>query len=648
MSSPSRYQVPWAVYNKTQNTGPFNPSDDGSTITFRANHPTDAEINFNNTDNSVTNAFNPEDEVQIFINGILMFDGIVYTIQDVLYPSRQKDLNLSVMDWGSYVIAKTIFEKDYEITKYCKDLLLDGANKVQALYGGYPSISGVDQTGLSQYDFAVKGRRFQGTYVKDVWYAAAETGGFDYYIDETKTLQAWPFDQVDPDGSGNIRQIQIGGHNYQVVDFELTEPYQLMIHVEEDQQSWIQDTQNTYHFVQAENGLINTYPAIIDNGSTDSVQPKAYAYELSMWWGLPQSSQFYDQGTGSIPTQKPFDFISSENVATSASRGVWSALNSYAISDTVTYTLNGITNTYQCLLAVGPVDSPPSSDTVHWTLLSYLIPTIHIFVGSNSQNFTPSFSGQQYVANQTGLTNSNMQQPYGQYQKIGFYINLSNLTGTTMTNIVMQLVDLSTSPGGSWQRSIYGDFVDVNGNTHTPQTAGWIYLEYYTPTSNTSTSNGWTVTSGINGPPQNIDLVQFFFTPGSGYTVGSHADFGQMNLWGIMSEISSKAPGLPTQQIIVNRNITDPTQLQNYATRSFARSSVTKQGPQVTIDGFDMTGNFRLTDFKRPGYHIDIDLSSTMGITRKATSLRIDEIVHKLSKGFTLCTLTFDNSFYRP
>lgn len=551
----------------------YTADETGSSITYRVNHPSEAVIQFNNSDSLLNTAFNAEDEVVIIINGITMFDGYIYNLEDTWYPNRRKDLKLYIMDWGSYLASKTIFERDYQLTKYCKDLLLDGAAKVAGL-----STGGVDLVGLGSSNFQVKGRRFQGTYVKDVWYMAAETGGFDYYVDELKTLQAWPFEDT-TDGSGVVRLLQTGGNNYQIVDFVRTQYYQMIVRQDKFNQMWSQDVQNKYRSVTIENGLIETLPAVIDNGSSDSVHPKGYSYELSLWYSL-QTDVIFDGGTGTTPVQKPFDIVSSENLGS-----------------------------------------------------NFNLPSIHLFVGSSSASIVPTFQPRSYTASQITLNFINMAQAYNAWQKVGFFINVKNLTGVTITQIQLQLNDFNS--GGYFYRNIQGDFTIANG---------WIYLEYNLPTSNTNPSNGWS----ISGTPNNIDFIQFGMTPASGYNVGSHIDFAAFNLWRIAGATITGAGSPATQQIIFNKNITDPVQIRNYAIRSQLRSNLTKQGPQVTIDPYDRNGNFVITDFKRPGYKLNIDLTASFGSGRVANNLRMDEIKHILDNGFHYCTITFDNSFYRP
>ena len=572
--------VPWTVKNLRTGLS-YTVDQDNCEINYRVNHPMDAQITFNNSDNSVTTAFKPEDEVQIIINTITMYDGYIYNIEDILYPSRRKDLKIYIMDWGSYLASKTIFERDYQITRYSYNLLQDGVTKIAGL-----SAAGIDTVTLQGANFAVKGRRFIGTYVKDVWYAAAETGGFDYFIDETKKMQAWAFDTVGIDGIGVNRNLQIGGNNYQLVDFQPTQPYQLMVRNDKDNIMWSQDNQNTYKSVTVENGLIQNYPGDINAGSTDSVHPKGYAYELSLWW-LAQLDSLYDPGFRSAPVQQPFLFNAAENVGN-----------------------------------------------------NFSLPTIRINVASSSSAFHPNFIPRQYNATQTGLTNNKMGQVYNSWQKIGFFIDVSKLTGVGITNIYLRLLDQTTVGSPDFFRDILPDI-----NAAITPSNKWVYLEYNLPTTNNPANLGWSTELEI---PSIIDSIIFDIRPISGYTIGSNIGFANFNLFGILGATVNGAGSPPTQQIITNKNLTDPSQLLAYAVRSQARSSLIKNAPKVTVDGLDMSGNFQLLNFKTPGYKINVDLSSTLGAGRLANNLRMDEIKLYLENGFTYATITFDNSFYRP
>jgi len=543
--------------------------DSGSKITLRANHPSEAMIVFDNSDNSLNTTFNPEDEIDIKIGSQIMMHGFIYNVEDVLYPGRRKDMNIYVMDWGSYVASKTIFERDYQLTKYAKDMLLDGAAKINALYSGALLTSGVDTTGLSTSNFAVKGRRFQGTYVKDVWYAAADTGGFDYFVDEVKTLQAWPFE------TNTARRIQKSGTNYKIVDYPPTHNYELLARLDKFNQTWSQDVQNKYRTVKVINGIEDTYPAVVDQGSMASYPQKDFAYPKSAFWTTQQLDSAYDPGPGGVPVRPMFGFNQNE-------------------------------------IALG-------------------VPSIYLYVGDASTTFRPLF--QPRIRTTTGAVQGiDMNITWNAYQTIGFFINLANLTGQTIDTVTITLVDINNLGGFSQ---------NLSSANLTAAKAGWTWIQILLPVINNGSSNGWSLINATS--PLEYGYCKFDILhsgSGSGYTVGSHADFANFNFWRIMGNTQSAAGSPPTQKIVVNRNLTDPTMIQNFAIRELLRTNTTKQGPTVTIDGN--------TDFRMPGYKCDIDFTASLGTGRSATDLRIDEIEHTLEKGFHYTKLTFDSSFYRP
>lgn len=561
----------WTV---TDGVTPYTAKESGSKITYRCNHPSDAIISFDNSAGTYNTVFTPEDEVTIKIGSTTMMVGYIYNIEDVLYPGRRKDLNLYIMDSGSYVSSKTIFERNYLLTKYAKDLFIDGITALNALYSSTYSSSGVDSTGLGSSNFAVKGRQFQGTYVKDVWYAAADVGGADFFVDETKTLQAWAFE------TNTSRRIQNSGTNYKIVDYIPTHNYELMARLDKFNQSWANDAQNRYRTVKVINGVEDTYPGVIDQGSTGQFMIKDFAYPMSSWWFINgQGTSDYDAGLGTVPVRPPFQFNQSEQ--------------------------------------------------------SLGIPSIYIYVGKSSDPFIPTFYPQVLTTSGT-VSQQLIHMNWNDFQTIGFYVDLSALTGATITDFQIFLFDTVNNAGFTLALASY------DSTSLTAAKAGWVYLEYLLPTINTGTSNGWTLFNANH--PLFYDYVQFNIYNGSSvnknWTAGSYVKMANMNFWRIMGNTQTAAGSPPTQKIIVNRNLLDPTMIQNFATRELLRTNVNKQGPVATIDGN--------TAFRMPGYKCDIDFTASLGTGRSATDIRIDEIEHFLDGGFHYTKLTFDSSFFRP
>lgn len=571
----------WTV---TDGGTPYTAKETGSKINYRCNHPSDAVISFDNSAGTYNTVFTPEDEVTIKIGSTTMMVGYIYNIEDILYPGRRKDLNLYIMDSGSYVSSKTIFERNYYLTKYAKDLFIDGITKINTLYSSTFSSSGVDSTGLGTTNFAVKGRSFQGTYVKDVWYAAAEVGGADFFVDETKTLQAWPFETT------TGRRIQNAGTNYKIVDYVPTHNYELLARLDKFNQSWSNDAQNRYRSVKVINGIEDTYPGVIDQGSVGQYSVPNFAYPKSSWWYNNQLDSYFDAGPGNVPVRAPYVFNQTEQ------------------------TLG--------------------------------IPSIYIYVGSTAATVKPTFQPQQKGL--AGINAQLMQQQYNNWQTIGFFLNLNPLTGQTINNCRITLVTNST--GAFW-------YLDLNAAELAAVKAGWTYLEWLLPSSRTVADANWTPVQGSATDPLYIDYVWVAPThgtlDGTGFTVGSYVGLANFNLWRIMGDTETDAGSPTTQKIIVNRNLIQDgiqpntgnteattTMLKNFATRELLRTDVNKQGPVLTIDGN--------TNFRQPGYKVDIDFTASMGTGRSATDIRIDEIEHVLESGFHYTKLTFDSSFYRP
>ena len=162
---------------------PYTTEDNDCKIIYRTNHPSEAVMKFDNSDLSMSNIFSTEDEVQVKIGSTLMFTGIINKLVDVWNPSKKIDLILHLVNWGDYLAGKRPFEKEYKKETSVHDVFLDAANSVPGLG------SGIYTFPLSSQKIK---RDFAGTYVKDVWDAAAEVGGGDFFCDENKVFNASP------------------------------------------------------------------------------------------------------------------------------------------------------------------------------------------------------------------------------------------------------------------------------------------------------------------------------------------------------------------------------------------------------------------------------------------------------------------------
>lgn len=167
---------------------PYTTEDNDCKIIYRANHPSEAVMKLDNSDQSLSNIFSTEDEVQVKIGSTLMMTAFVNKIVDVWNPGRKIDLILHLVNWGDYMAGKRPFEKEYKKETSVHEVFLDAANSVPGLG------SGIYTFPLSSQKIK---RDFAGTYVKDVWDAAAEAGGGDFYCDENKVFNASPANFID-------------------------------------------------------------------------------------------------------------------------------------------------------------------------------------------------------------------------------------------------------------------------------------------------------------------------------------------------------------------------------------------------------------------------------------------------------------------
>ena len=93
-------------------------------------------------------------------------------------------------------------------------------------------------------------------------------------------------------------------------------------------------------------GVTQSYISILSNPAT----PNSAAPPNGTYWGLLVSAGSAGAGMNW--------------------RGAWSASNTYAASDAVSYVSNGITSSYICILARTPTPTTPFNDPTHWDLFA--------------------------------------------------------------------------------------------------------------------------------------------------------------------------------------------------------------------------------------------------------------------------------------
>lgn len=199
----------------------------------------------------------------------------------------------------------------------------------------------------------------------------------------------------------------------------------------------------------------------------------------------------------------------------------------------------------------------------------------------------------------------------GTWQEINFFMRIDNLSPTP-TTVEIDLVDSTHSGGGG----AYTRFLK-NGATTLFISGGMTFFRFLLPTP--TSDNGWTKSGNVS----NIDQIQFNFGPINGYTAGSSVKFSQLYLYRKVRKQSSVVPGTPaTQKIIMDRTLIDETTLQSLANNEFNRVSPVPYEVKATFYGN--------SDFRKPGYAVDVDFTGNLENDSSGTQLRIDEIIHTL------------------
>ena len=265
---------------------------DNQSLIYRPNNPSEATLTFDNSDKSLMSVFSEEDEVTMKIGSTVMMDAYIDKITDVYHPNKKIDLVLHLTDWGSYLAAKRAFEKNYYKTIVVSQLFADAAN---ALSPGMPT----NITGLTTSAANIK-KDFVGTYVKNAWDEGAQNAGADFFVDETKTLQAWPFggrDLVEPSS----------GHRYSIIDSTPVSIWQLRARFDYDI-TFIRDVSNKYRSVIQTSGVDETFPVGIDDAVTiQAWNPGSNAMYSAFFDPLGPISGF---ASGKFP----YKFVAAQNV----------------------------------------------------------------------------------------------------------------------------------------------------------------------------------------------------------------------------------------------------------------------------------------------------------------------------------------------
>ena len=561
---------------------------DGSTITMRASNPWEATMRFNNSDGSVTGIFAPEDEVYIYINSVsagnLMMVGYVDEVIDNRQPNREWTQTIHVVDWVSYLASKTIYEREWLRSTTTASTILNGTGGTVAEISGLSaSITGLNTS--SEYT----PRKFNGTYVKDAWYAIAENAGADFTPSYSVSFGPETYTKtINFFGHGARNLTESGtGLIYKVKDVVPVSADTLMVNHVSDYE-FTQSARYRYRTVVATTGLVESFPQDIDAATS----PK-YSFGVHPTTGKIISS-FFD----------PF----------------------YPVASTIDthWSVDATTSTDPIVYEAEEILCGAGSN-------AFTAPTMKLYVKDTNTETLTIFGPRNNITSSVP-TYGNMGLLVTDWQKISFIIK-NALTGQTMDSIFLFLNDDGSN---YWYRDIYPDII-VSGGSRT----SWTLLEYALPANTTdSPSNGWTKV----GTPTRIDYGTFGFnntsgTPTKGWTAGSYVGLSKFFFYRRQRKTSSTGSGTPaTEKIIVDSTAKNPTTLQTLATKEQSRVNVVGKRGYFTIPGN--------VAFKLPGYNIQVDFTSTLGSGRSGT-VRISEINHFLDNGRYFTRVDFEDAYQR-
>lgn len=224
----------------------YKVSPTGSLMVYRPNGFSEATMIFDNSDGAVTNVFTEEDSVQVKIGSTVMMEGYIVNLASKQDPSRANEIKLRIIDFGGYLAGKTVFEKEYKRKNTCQDVLVDASAEIAGLT--------TNVTGLGTVNEEIK-RQFLGNYVRDAWYYAVEYGGGDYFVDESKVLQAFAKETRDLEFSVSnqyrIRDITPSLSRDLIVDHRF--PY-----------NFDKDVTQRFRKTIVTTGVLETYPPRVD------------------------------------------------------------------------------------------------------------------------------------------------------------------------------------------------------------------------------------------------------------------------------------------------------------------------------------------------------------------------------------------------
>jgi len=275
----------------------YEAAYNGSFVSLKANGYSHGKIIFDNSNGWIDGVFAEEDEVEIYVNSVTaankLMVGYITNLGGRQIPTRNKTEIFDIVDWGGYLAGKTIFEKDYLRTKTASNVFTDAAAEIAGI--------STDITGLNSTPTQDVKRQYHGTYVKDSWSDAAEKGGGDYFVDETKTLRAFNT------GSRSLTE-SVSGLIYKVKDIASVGTDTLMVD-HKFPYEFFKSVELRYRNVTVTNGIAETMPADMDLYQTAKMEKGDISDErgkvFSVFWRQFGGVAEYDIDTTVVAPHNP-------------------------------------------------------------------------------------------------------------------------------------------------------------------------------------------------------------------------------------------------------------------------------------------------------------------------------------------------------
>ena len=574
----------------------YQSTEDGSSITYRVNNPSDALFIIDNTNDTYSaGLFQTEQEVNIKIGSTLMFTGYITSIDSEWLPNRKKFIKIKIIDWGSFWAGKIFYENNYKYSTPAEYIYSISKGQITGLLttgsasAGTSSISKNLSRKLNPsppYDYIIDHtkpklkREFYGTYVKDHWQTASEVAGADYFVDENKVL--WVF----PHGDNNL--LASNSVKYKVQDTPSTAVNEIMVRMDRPTSSSI-DATNRFRRVTVSNGIYDTFP-LDANTFTSSSGLLPYPetgvlvpinFDI---FGLPS-----DWNTNSGITTKPVEVLAQQNIGN---------------TNADAYKFNIKDQSMVAYLVV-------KSSDANWNKLDWNL-------------------------------------DYSEWDNLSFFINNSLIPDAVVPNPVDRIdIKLWEDTTHFTYKNIYNDINKDTDNDGIADTrTGWVLLDYNL-TDAKNGANGWIRSTLV---PSKINYISFSFYHNNSlihYNVGSWIGFSQFYFYRRMKYRTSigsalyPAPAIDplTEKIIIDASAQSVKNLQTLAEAEKTRSNIIAKRFEFTISGN--------TDFKKPGYEIQIELSNLLGSGASTTQARMEQITHKLESGIHLTDIIINPAYQR-